>query len=128
MGIKACPAGYKQNRKTGNCVFLKNIGYNSHGRWSTLGELKRIETERGNPFPGTDHPKRTPAIWITFDKKTVLRYAVPAEDWDRIEGGGPLTREERDMLRYDIRSIPLKKRDQIIFADGDGGYLLVRPR
>lgn len=123
-----CSTGYKRDRKSGRCVFLKNIGFSSHGRWSTLGELKNIEMERGNPFPKVSYLGKIPAIWITFDKTTALRYALSAEDWDRIEEGGPLTEEEKNILRYDIVSIPLKKRDKIITDDGDGGYLLIRPK
>jgi len=121
-----CSTGYKRDRKSGRCVFLKNIGFSSHGHWSTLGELREIELERSNPFLKVGYPKKTPAIWITFDKKLALRYALSADDWDRIESGGRLTTEERDILRYDIASVPLKKKDKIIFDDGDGGYLLIR--
>jgi len=121
-----CSTGYKRDRKSGRCVFLKNIGFSSHGRWSTLGKLRDIETERGNPFPKISHPRKIPAIWITFDKITALRYALPAEDWDRIEEGGSLTKKEKNIMRYDIVSIPLEKRDEIITDDGDGGYLLIR--
>ena len=121
-----CPPGYK--RKDSRCEFLKNIGYNSHGKWTTLGDLRETELERGNPFPKTNYPASTSAIWITFRKKEALRYALPADRWDDITEGKPLTDNEKDMLKYDIVSIHLKKTDKIITEDGDGGYLLVRPK
>lgn len=124
---RPCPTGYrKKSNKTCGCVFLKNIGYNSHGRWSTLRELKEIEQERGNPFPKTKLPRSAPAIWINFDKKKTLRYLVSADEWDRIDAG-KLTREHREMMQ-DITTIHLRPTDRILFDDGDEGYLLVRPK
>lgn len=123
--IKACPPGYK--RKDGRCDFLKNVGYNSHGFWSTLGDIRRDERERGNPFPRIKYPPSTKAIWITFKKRNALRYALSADRWDDIDAGKPLTDDEKIVMREEIKSIILKKTDKIITDDGDGGYLLVRP-
>lgn len=124
MKCRPCPPGYKNRPRNCKCTFLKNVGYNSHGRWSTLSELQEIEEERGNPFPKTRLPKNTPAIWINFDKKKTLRYMVPADEWDRIDAG-KLTRQHREMMNG-IQSIPLRPTDKIICDDGDEGYLLVR--
>lgn len=126
--VLGCSAGYKYSNKQKKCVFLKNVGYSSHGRWSTFDEIMWVEVvERGNPFPEVDYPEKTPAIWIAFDKKVALRYAVSVGDWDRLIAGGPLTREEKNIMRYDIVPIPLRKSDRIITDDGSGGYLLIRP-
>jgi len=125
MKCRPCKSGYKHTRNCG-CTFLKNTGYNSHGRWSTLKELKEIEQERGNPFPRTKLPGDTPAIWINFDKKKTLRYMISADEWDDIEAG-KLTRKQKEMLK-DIHSIPLRPTDKILFDDGDEGYLLIRPK
>jgi hypothetical protein len=100
-------------------------GYNSHGKWSTIENIREIETERGNPFPDVDYPDETPAIWIAFDKKIALRYLLSASEWDSLKTGHKLTKEESKMMR-DICSIHLESTDKIICDDGDGGYLLVR--
>ena len=122
-----CSAGYRQDKKSRRCVFLKNAGYNSHGHWATLKDMQETELERGNPFPSTNHNPNTPAIWITFSKRDALRYAVLADRWDDIGEGKPLTEDEKDILKYGLEKISLKKTDKIITEDGDGGYLLIRP-
>lgn len=123
-----CRPGYKKKCPRCKCDFLKNTGYNSHGRWSTLGEILSVERERGNPVPRTTLPKNTPAIWITFEKRIALRYGLLAEEWDRVsDPSKPLTREDKEAMK-DIMSIKLNKSDKILCDDGDEGYLLVRPR
>ena len=125
--VLSCSAGYKYNNKQKKCVFLKNVGYNSHGRWSTLGNIREVEVEdRGNPFPKTKHPADTPAIWICFEKRDALRYATLADRWEDITAGKSLTAEERDIM-HDLVSVKLRPSDKIITDDGEGGYLLIRP-
>lgn len=125
--VLSCSAGYKYNDKQKKCVFLKNVGYNSHGYWSTLGNIREVEVEeRGNPFPKTAYPNATPAIWICFEKRNTLRYVTLADRWEDITAGKPLTSEERDIMR-DLISIRLRSSDKIITDDGEGGYLLLRP-
>lgn len=107
--------------------YRKDHGFNSHGRWSTFGQIQEDEVERGNPFPEGAVPHDTLAIWIAETERIALRYARPAEEWDQIEDlSVPLTEEQREALQ-DIVEIPLKKSDKVVWADGDGGYLLVRP-
>lgn len=121
-----CKPGYKKKCPRCKCDFLKKVGYNSHGKWSTLGEILSVERERGNPLPKTKLPKNTPAIWITFNKRIALSYAFPAEECDRIsDPSKPLTKEEKEELK-DIVSIKLNKSDKILCDDGDEGYLLAR--
>ena len=72
-------------------------GYSSHGEWSTFDDIREVELERGNYFPKSlkKFPSDTPAIWICLTKRKALRYAVLAEDWERIDDPNqPLTSEE----------------------------------
>lgn len=104
-------------------------GYNNHGSWSTLGEIRELEVERENEFPDLPGcPDETPAIWVTRDPRKALRYAESASEWDRIDGGGRLTREERETLRGIAASpIEILPTDVLAEDDGDDGYLVLRP-
>ena len=108
---------------------IGKVGYNSHGEWSTIGDIREAELERGNYFPSSlkRFPDDTPAIWITLTARKALRYSVDADAWDRIDApDGKLTREETEMMR-DIPEVELLPTDIIAFTDGDEGYLVVRP-
>lgn len=106
-------------------LIINSKGYNSHGKWSTISDIREIENDRGNPFPDVDYSDKTPAIWIAFNKRVALRYLLPAIEWDSLMAGRKITKEENEMMR-DIVSIQLKPTDRIICDDGDEGYLLVR--
>lgn len=124
-----CSEGYKQNPKSGKCEFIEVIGYSSHGKWSTFGELEEIEQERGNPFTTVDYPKNTPAIWLCPTKRLALRYShsVWADDWDRLSDiSQPLTGKEKEALKYEIETIRHKPTDIVVLDDGEEGYLLLR--
>lgn len=102
-------------------------GYNSHGGWSTLGEIRATEKERDNPFPNLGYPDDTPAIWVCKTKRKALRYLALAESWDRIDDETqPLTAEEEEMLD-EIAEVELLPTDLIVHDDGDEGYLIIRP-
>lgn len=104
------------------------IGYNSHGEWSTLDEIREVETERGNYFPRSlkKFPGDTPAIWICLTKRKALRYAVLAEDWERVDDPSqPLNSEEKEMMKG-IAEVRLLPTDIIALTDGDEGYLVLR--
>jgi len=105
------------------------VGYNSHGGWSTLGEIRAIELDRGNDFPKglSRFPDDTPAIWVCPTCRKALRYVVEASDWEHVDDEAePLTASESEMLR-DISAIPMRQTDIIAHDDGDEGYLLLRP-
>ena len=104
------------------------IGYNSHGTWSTIGELRELEAnDRGNEFPDLrGYPNDTPAIWITRRPRMALRYAFTADTWSHFGSDEPLTPEEIGELRG-ISKIRIEPRDRIVIADGDDGLLLIRP-
>ena len=103
------------------------VGYSSHGGWSTLGEIRATERERGNPFPRLNYPVDTPAIWVCKTRRKALRYLALAEAWDRIDDETqPLTKEEKQMLD-DISKVKLLPTDKIVYDDEDEGYLVIRP-
>jgi len=103
------------------------VGYNSHGAWSTIEEIRCEEVERGNYFPKLDYPPGTPAMWICLTPRKALRYVALAERWDHLDDETqPLTCEEEEMLES-IVEIPLKPTDIIVHDDGDEGYLVLRP-
>lgn len=101
------------------------VGYSSHGEWSPLSEIRKIERERGNTFPRLSCPSSTPAIWVCKTPRKAARYAALAEDWDFLNSGKPLTPELKEIVK-DMSRVPLKKTDRIVFDDGDEGYLVVR--
>ena len=122
--MRKTEANVMNAKESGNLI-TSGKGYNSHGKWSTIENIRKIETERGNPFPDVDYPDDSPAIWIAFDKRTALKYLVLADEWDSLDSGRKLTMKEIEMMR-DIHSIQIKPNDKIICDDGDDGYLLVR--
>jgi len=95
-------------------------GYSSHGQWSTLGEIKGLELERGNRFPKVDIPSKYRAIWVTIDPHVAARYCMTSQE------------EEKGICTTDffnkLENIPFKKGDRIVHSDEQGGYLLVRKR
>ena len=101
--------------------------YSSHGRWSTFGELKDIELERGNQFTDAQYPRNTLCIWVCPTKRLALRYAVASSEWDRItDTTQSLTQDEKDIMKYDIKPIYFKKTDKVVLKDPDEGYLVCR--
>jgi len=104
-------------------------GFNSHGEWSTLGRIRETEKESGNYFPSSlrKFPDETPAIWVTLTRRKALRYAVLADEWERVDDPSkPLTAEEKEMMRG-MAEVQLLPTDVVAFTDGDAGYLIVRP-
>jgi len=103
------------------------VGYNSHGVWSTLGDIRCEEIERSNYFPKLDYPPGTPAMWICLTPRKALRYVALADRWNYLnDETQPLTSEEEKMLES-VAEIPLKPTDTIVHDDGDEGYLVLRP-
>ena len=103
------------------------VGYNSHGVWSTLGDIRYEEIERGNYFPKLDCPPGTSAMWICLTPRKTLRYVALADRWNHLnDETQPLTNEEEKMLES-VTEIPLKPTDTIVHDDGDEGYLVLRP-
>jgi hypothetical protein len=103
------------------------VGYNSHGTWSTLGEIRCEEVERGNYLPKRDYPPDTLAMWMCLTPRKALRYIALAERWDHLnDETQPLTSEEEKMLEC-VAKIPLEPTDVIVYDDGDEGYLVLRP-
>jgi hypothetical protein len=101
--------------------------YSSHGVWSTFGEIKKIELERGNDFTDETYPDDTPCIWATKTKRKALRYSVFASEWDRIDDENqPLTKEERKIMKDEIWSVTGKGKVKEIWSDQDGGFLICR--
>jgi hypothetical protein len=121
MKREGCRAGYF--RVGNDCV---KVGYNSHGRWSTLGEIRELEVgDRGNQFPqNVQFPDDTPAIWITVNPRKAARYVLTADKWDSIDAGAHI---DPEVIR-DLYQIEIQSNDRIINEDGDGGFLLVRPK
>jgi hypothetical protein len=102
-------------------------GYSSHGKWSTFGELRDIELERGNKFTNVRYPDGTPCIWVCPTKRLALRYAVASSEWDRItDTKQQLTSEEKDIMNYDIREIVFKKSEKVVWKDPEEGFLVCR--
>ena len=103
------------------------VGYNSHGVWSTLGDIRCEEIERSNYFTKLDYPPGTPAMWICLTPRKALRYVALADRWNYLnDETQPLTSEEEKMLES-VTEIPLKPTDTIVHDDGDEGYLVLRP-
>jgi hypothetical protein len=103
------------------------VGYNSHGAWSTLEEIRCEEVERGNYFHKLDYPPDTLAMWICLTPRKALRYVALAERWDHLnDETQPLTCAEEEMLEC-VAEIPLEPTDMIVHDDGDEGYLVLRP-
>jgi hypothetical protein len=103
------------------------IGYSSHGEWSTLSEVRKLEQERGNRFPRLNYPDDTPAIWLCLNRRKALRYLMDASEWDRIDDESqPLTQEEKLLMR-EMATVKVLPTDIVAFTDGDDGYLILRP-
>lgn len=113
--------------------FLQNPkqknGYNTHGKWTTLGDIYEIEVEeRENPaFEGVpmewirEH-WNVPAIWICYSPFFAHRYNVEAESMDY-----PLEKLHRlyPEAKECVEEIELADTMYIIDEDGDEGYLIV---
>lgn len=103
-------------------------GYNSHGEWSTLGQIRDVEIERENSFPPvTQYLDDTPAIWICPTRRKALRYLALAEHRDHLNSTEPLTAEEKEQI-HEISKIEILPNDVILTYDGNDGYLLLRPK
>ena len=99
--------------------------YSSHGAWSTFGEIKKIELERGNDFTDMIYPDETPCIWGCKTRRDALRYALLASEWDRIsDKRQPLTSEERKIMRDEIWEVTGKVKE--VWDDQDGGFLICK--
>jgi hypothetical protein len=104
------------------------IGFSSHGAWSTLGEIRKVEKERGNYFPKLSrYPLDTPAMWICLTRRKALRYLALAEDWERISDPAKQLKPELKDMMEGINEVKILPSDIIAFADGDDGYLVLRP-
>ena len=105
-----------------------NVGYSSHGKWSTLEEIRKVELERGNVFPeNLPFSDDTPAIWLAFDRRDALVYLAPAQDHDNIVDISKPLSDEHKALMERLVEIELLSTDQVVNQDRDGGYLVVRP-
>jgi hypothetical protein len=106
------------------------IGFSSHGEWSTLGEIRKVEEERGNCIPKlSDYPASMPAMWICLTRRKALRYLAMADDWERIDDlSKSLTPKFRDMMTDEVSEVKILPTDVIAYADGDDGYLILRPK
>jgi hypothetical protein len=103
--------------------------FNSHGHWSTLRGIRKLEKEeRENIFPTLiKYPDDTPAIWVCLSARKALRYLEAADQWDRLTSGSPLTREDKETIR-DISNVELLPSDIVACTDFDDGYLILRNR
>ena len=100
-------------------------GFSSFPDWSTLGEIREIELERGNYFPDVNLDMALPTKWLAVSKLIAYSYVVLACESDRVLRG-ELTDDELKNLDNSVFEIPLQKGDVCITEDGDGGYLIVR--
>ncbi len=103
--------------------------YSSHGEWSTVEDLRKIEVEeRDNFFPSLPSKyNKTPAIWVTLSPRLALRYLEEASEWDRLDSDSPLTKQDKELLK-EISSSVLEPEDIVACSDYDGGYLILRPK
>lgn len=95
--------------------------------WSTLGEIRDLELERGNEFP--DISRLDPswqAKWVAKSKLTAYGYVLPAGEWERVTSG-KLTADEKQRMKETVFEISIRDGDIFLTQDGDGGYLVVRP-
>jgi hypothetical protein len=105
------------------------IGFSSHGSWSTLGEIKKVEKERGNYIPKlSEYPASMPAMWICLTRRKALRYLALADDWERIDDPTKSLTPELKGMMEEISEVKILPTDIIAFADGDDGYLILRPQ
>lgn len=102
------------------------VGYSSFPDWSTLGEIRELEIERGNEFPDVPHNPSWPAKWVAESKIVAYSYVVLAKDAERIQLG-ELTKRERRHMERSVYEIQVEDGDIFLTCDGDGGYLVVRP-
>jgi len=123
-------ASFDKNQK--KCVVRLNRGYNSHGKWSTIGKIRAEERDSYNQdivssIDSSSLPKDTKAIWVDSSRRGALRYLLNAEEWDRLlSKDGLLTSKEKEQLE-DIYEIPLKKSDVMVANGGKYvGYLIAR--
>ena len=105
----------------------KLVAFNSHGHWSALSGIRELEKEeRENIFPTLiKYPDDTPAIWVCLSARKALRYLEAADEWDRLSGSSPLTREDKEIMR-DISQVQLLPSDIVACTDFDDGYLILR--
>lgn len=102
------------------------MGYSSFPDWSTLGEIRELEIERGNEFPDVSHDPSWPAKWVAESKTVAYSYVVLAKHAERIQRG-ELTKRERKHMERSVYEIQVEDGDIFLTCDGDGGYLVVRP-
>jgi hypothetical protein len=102
-----------------NARSLGKVGYNSYGKWTTLGNARKLELERENPFPeNLPISDDTRVVWISPSAIMAARFLpyVGVEEWDDMEA---LKRYSHDVVKIDI-----PKNSYIIVDDGDDGYLI----
>lgn len=103
------------------------VGYSSFPGWSTLGEIRELELERGNEFPDISRLDPSwPAKWVAGSKLIAYGYVLPASEWERVTSG-KLTADEREDIENTVFEVPIQEGDIFLVDDGDGGYLVVRP-
>jgi predicted type IV restriction endonuclease len=101
------------------------VGYSSFPEWSTLGEIRRLERERGNYFPRVSLDPSLPAKWVARSRRIAYSYHVLAKDSYRVRHGKLTRKEVEDMMYYTCR-IPISDKDIVIATDDCGGHLIVR--
>ena len=108
---------------------LRAIGYNSHGVYASLGEIKELETERGNEdvvnvieafLEQYPNKKESASIWVMRDAFQCFKQYYLASDFfnrndDLIQDLFPFW--ESVIYQIDLQDM------QFICEDGDGGYL-----
>jgi hypothetical protein len=115
---------------------ILSFGYNSHGKWDTLKNIKELELDRGNEwFDDTNFDlNNTKAIWVTEKPLDALYYAFPPEFKD-IEDESEVPKylndewqEFQEALKdptQHVTKINLTEAFSVL-EDDDGGYLYVK--
>jgi hypothetical protein len=103
-------------------------GYNSHGKWSTLGNIRETEQDRENTFPSTPNiPDVTPAIWVCSTARKALRYIATADQWQRLDGTSKLTPNDKEIMK-EVCAIKILPSDIVVCTDFDSGFLIARKK
>jgi len=106
---------------------LPEIGYNSHGFWSTLQRIYEIEEERGNStFKNIDKDflssnLDTLSIWITKNPLNAFKYSISASESNL---------EDSELIKkypdYENHVFKILTENCICIAfDDDDGYLIM---
>ncbi len=108
-------------------VGFPSIAYNSHGSWSTVGEIRALEIGRDNVHDYLDgFADNLSAIWVTRTPREALGYLELAENWDRLHDlSKPLRKSDLSLMK-EISRVNILPTDVIATEDGDGGFLIVR--